>query len=144
MSPATIVIRSEGSPGLDSFLEAQIYEYNSRATGFSDGAALVGEVRDATGSLIGAVSGHTWGGSCEVLWLWVQESSRRQGLGEALLSAAETEARRRGCTRVVLATHSFQAPAFYERLGYVKVGEVADYPRGYAKLFYVKELRPSA
>jgi ribosomal protein S18 acetylase RimI-like enzyme len=71
----------------------------------------------------------------------VHELQRGRGLGRALLQAAEAEAIRRGCQQIVLATHSFQAPAFYERLGYEKQGVIRDQPKGHANLIYVKWLR---
>jgi hypothetical protein len=41
---------------------------------------------------------------------------------------------------MVLATHTFQAPAFYAARGYVEVGRVADYPAGHAQVHLVKPL----
>jgi hypothetical protein len=46
-----------------------------------------------------------------------------------LLTAAETEARARGCTRATLGTYSFQAPDFYRRFRYTIVAAVDDFPR---------------
>jgi len=37
----------------------------------------------------------------------------------------------RDCTQVVPATHTFQAPGFYR---------IADYPRGHAQVWFVKQL----
>ena len=56
--------------------------------------------------------------------LWVRDDQRSCGLGTKLLAAAETEIRRRGCDRVALSTHSFQAPGFYGRFGYTECGGV--------------------
>lgn len=142
--PSRVDIRREESPGLTAFLDRQIYAHNSRVTGIDDGAALIGEVLDDAGALVGAISGHTWGGTCEIVTLWVHESLRRQGLGKALVRAAEDSAIERGCTQIVVATHSFQAPAFYERLGFVKVADIVDYPKGHAKFILVKKLDPSS
>jgi GNAT superfamily N-acetyltransferase len=38
-----------------------------------------------------------------------------------LLNAFEAEARARGCTHVFVTSFTFQAPAFYERHGYVEL-----------------------
>jgi GNAT superfamily N-acetyltransferase len=137
---APIELRAEWDAALESFLADRIYEFNSRATGLCDGKGIAGAIRDDAQRIIAAVCGHTWGGTCQVTYLWVDEAHRKRGLGRALLRAVEAEARRRQCAQVILATHSFQAPAFYERLAYSLKAVVPDYPRGHAQLLYVKQI----
>ena len=64
----------------------------------------------------------------------VHRRARRRGLGAALLRAAEATARERGRTLLVLDTVTGADGArLYERLGWVRVGEIPDYalfPRG--------------
>src|SRR5260370_16660 len=72
--------------------------------------------------------------------IWVHERHRRQGLGRALVHAAESEAVHRGCEQVVLMTHSFQAPEFYEHLGYERKYAIEGRPKGYTNIVYVKRL----
>jgi ribosomal protein S18 acetylase RimI-like enzyme len=93
------------------------------------------------GELLGGCCGSTWGGTCELNSLWVDERYRRQGVGGRLLTAAEDEAVARGCHQIVLFTYSFQAPGFYERCGYHIVGRVDDYPMGTPALRFQKSLR---
>ena len=121
-------------------LEEEINQFNYRATGFFDGRSLAAFMRDGEGRLRAGLAGHTWGGCCEVRFLWVREAERRSGVGSALLRAAEREARARGCAALVLSTHSFQAPDFYRRHGYVEVGRAEGYPRGFAQVFLRKAL----
>src|SRR4030095_8035426 len=83
-------------------------------------------------------NGHTWGGCCELSNVWVDERYRGQGLRAALLRSAEAEAVARGCVQVVLATHSFQAPGFYERLGYERKYVIEGRQKGYADIIYVQ------
>jgi GNAT superfamily N-acetyltransferase len=125
---------------LEGFLVERIYEFNARATGYFDGRLIGGRLRNEAGEVIAAFNGHTWGGCCVVAHLWVHESQRGRGLGRALLQAAEAEAARRGCEQVVLSTHSFQAPAFYERLGYERHAVIRGDPKGHANVFYVKRI----
>lgn len=134
-------IRITSQPTLEfvDWLGDRLYEFNVEATGIADGEALVATI-ERDGRAIAALSGHTWGGCCEIVYLWVEAASRGKGLGRALVDAAETEARRRGCAQIVLSTHSFQAPEFYEKLGFQRIGAVPNYPRGYANLIYLKEL----
>jgi predicted N-acetyltransferase YhbS len=59
----------------------------------------------------------------------------------ALVQAAEAEAVRRGCEQMVLSTHSFQSPAFYQRLGYEKQAVIRGQPKGHANVIYAKRLK---
>jgi GNAT superfamily N-acetyltransferase len=121
------------------FVEDQVDEFNMRTTGFRDVRVLAVFLRDAAGTLRAGLTGYTWGGSCEVRYLWVRGPERGRGLGRALLAAAEREALARGCDRVALSTHSFQAPGFYLKQGYAIVGRAEGHPRGHAT-FHLQKL----
>jgi GNAT superfamily N-acetyltransferase len=105
---------------LGAFLTDRIYEFNAKVTGYFDARLLAGCIRNDAREIIAGFNGHTWGACCELSNLWVHERHRGQGLGTLLVRSAEAEARARDCRRVVLATHSFQAPSFYEQMGYEK------------------------
>ncbi len=38
------------------------------------------------------------------------------------------------------AVNSFQAPKFYEGLGFTRLAAIPNYPKGYEQFFYIKEL----
>lgn len=57
----------------------------------------------------------------------VHRRARRQGLGAALMQAAENTARDCGKTLLVLDTASDDAERLYERQGWVRVGVIPDY-----------------
>ena len=59
--------------------------------------------------------------------LLVHRRARRQGLGAALMRAAEATARECGKTLLVLDTASDEAERLYERLGWVRVGVIPGY-----------------
>jgi GNAT superfamily N-acetyltransferase len=138
MSDITL-IAADPSPTDVQYLEDRIYEFNSKATGIGDGEWL-GFFLRAGDRIIAGVCGNTWGGVCELRQFWVDEPQRNRGLGRTLLQAAEQEARRRGCTQMVLMTFSFQAPAFYERHGFEVVATIDDYPRGHQNVLMRKRL----
>lgn len=127
---------------LANLLDERIYEFNVEATGLADGRGLSIRAEDDKGQLVAGLSGWTWGGCGYVDVLWVAQSHRRQGIGTRIMDAAEAEAAARGCTSMVLSTHTFQAPDFYGRRGYVEVGKTADYPQGHAQLHLRKALDP--
>ena len=59
--------------------------------------------------------------------LLVHRRARRQGLGEALMRAAEATARECGKTLLVLDTANDEAERLYERLGWERVGVIPGY-----------------
>ena len=126
--------------GVETGLRAALYRFNVEATGVDDGELLVVELLDDAGERVAGLFGWTWGGTGFVDLLHVDAEHRGRGLGSRLLAAAEDEARGRGCRQMVLATHTFQAPAFYAARGYVEVGRVADYPVGHAQVHLAKSL----
>ncbi len=123
------------------FLDDRLYEFNAAATGLRDGRLLAIFVRNAERAIIGGLYGWTWGGCCEIKTLWVHEEWRGRGLGTKLLAAAENEAIARGASQLVLDTHSFQAPRFYQRLGFEAVGSLSGCPTGHEKIYMRKALR---
>jgi ribosomal protein S18 acetylase RimI-like enzyme len=124
-------------------LRSAVVAFNQAATGCVDGKALSCLLRDEEGRLVAGLDGFTWGGYGMIEWLWVREDHRRSGLGERLVSSAEEEAVARGCGVMRVNTHSFQAPHFYERLGYEQVGVADDTPRGHQEFFFAKRLTAS-
>jgi GNAT superfamily N-acetyltransferase len=125
------------------YLEDRIYEFNSSATGIADGEWLAFFVRERE-RIVAGICGSTWGGTCELRQFWVEESQRGRGLGTQLFHAAEQEARRRGCTHIVLMTFSFQAPSFYERHGFEVFARIEGHPRGHRNLLMRKRLAPDS
>jgi GNAT superfamily N-acetyltransferase len=75
----------------------------------------------------------------------VHRRARRQGVGAALLAAAEACAREQGRTLLVLDTASAEAARLYERQGWERVGGIPGYAllpdgRPCATTFYFKAL----
>ena len=100
-------------------------------------------VLDSGGALIGGLTGrtHSLRAWLETSILWVDEAHRGRGVGRELVKRAEEEARQRGCLYARLSTSTFQAPGFYEKLGYTLYGKLEDCPPGDTSLYYRKNLR---
>jgi ribosomal protein S18 acetylase RimI-like enzyme len=78
----------------------------------------------------------------KVNYLWVAAEERSRGLGRELLLTAEVEALKRGCLRAMLNTYSFQAPDFYQRLGYRIIATIEGLPvEGHRQFTLLKELK---
>ena len=123
------------------FLEDRLYEYGVEQTGVDDGQWLAIFLRDDQQTIHAGLKGWTWCGSCYIQTVWVYQASRRHGLGTQLLHAAEHEARRRGCQQMILASYSFQAPGFYQKLGFEVFAVLDEHPRAHRNYFLRKWLR---
>lgn len=67
----------------------------------------------------------------EIAKLLVHRRARRQGLGRALMQAAQAEAQRLGRTTLVLDTRAGDpSEALYQALGWTKAGEIPGYALG--------------
>lgn len=90
--------------------------------------------------IVGGIIARSLWGTLEIKRLAVHPGYRHKGIGSKLISAAETEAKRRKCNYLSLNTFSYQAPEFYEKLGFIKVGTEQDFPRGFSRYFYQKKI----
>ena len=79
---------------------------------------------DADGRLAGGLTAHTVQGWLFIKLLGVTEEQRGGGIGRALLARAEDFARQKGLVGVYLDTFEFQAPRFYQGLGYTECGRL--------------------
>jgi GNAT superfamily N-acetyltransferase len=98
-------------------------------------------VRDDKGRLLGGLILQSHWRESYIELLWLSARARRAGFGTSLIKEAERRARRRGSRPIHLNTYSFQAPLFYEKLGYQRFGSMSGSPRGQSRHFYVKRLR---
>ena len=99
-------------------------------------------VLDQAGTVLGGLVGRThsipsW---LEISVIWIDERVRSQGLGRQLMERAEGEARQRGCCYARLATSNYQAPAFYQKLGYTPYGTLEHCPPGETVFYFWKSL----
>lgn len=130
-------------PRLDEteFIVQQLLQYNSRCAGEGNFRQLAIFLRDTDENLVGGLIGSTYWQWLYVDVFWIHESCRGGGYGISLLAAAEQEAIKRGCQYAYLDTFSFQAPEFYQKLGYVVFGELSDFPAGHSRFFLRKVLQ---
>jgi ribosomal protein S18 acetylase RimI-like enzyme len=136
----TITIHTGDAPQVEAFLAERIYEYNAAATGRDDGESFTAIRESTSGEIEAGISGYTWCGCCYIAYLWVAETARGRGIGSELVRAVEQHARAKACRVIFVATHSFQAPGFYMRMGFEPVASITDHPVGHSSVFYAKRL----
>lgn len=97
---------------------------------------------DEAGQVAGGLFGETQFSWFKLSIMAVRADLRGHGFGRELMARAETEALRRNCKYAFLDTMSYQAPGFYERLGYGVAGRIDDWDsHGHAKIFMTKTLQ---
>lgn len=72
----------------------------------------------------------------------LDERLRGRGYGRALMEEAERIGREHGCTFAHTTTFSYQAPDFYQAVGYTIFAAMDDYPDGIVQYFLKKSLKP--
>jgi GNAT superfamily N-acetyltransferase len=92
---------------------------------------LVIPIHDDAGSVAGGFWGCTLFQWLHAQLLYIPEPLRGRGMGSAIMTIAETEARKRGCIGSHVTSFSFQAAPFYRKLGYTLFGRLDDYPPGH-------------
>jgi ribosomal protein S18 acetylase RimI-like enzyme len=117
-----------------------LIRYNRQQAGPLRYSRTVLTVRDLKGKLLGGTILQSYWKETYVELLWLSAQARRLGLGRRLIQEAERRARRRGSRLIHLSTYSFQAPGFYEKLGFRRCGRISGSPKGAIRYFYVKRL----
>ncbi len=117
--------------------------HNVAITGFSEHYPVGLYLKTDDGEVMGGLLGNIWAGWLYVDLLWIALPLRGQGHGTALLQAAETLGRERGCHSVMLDTLSFQAPDFYAKHGYEVFGVLDNCPTGHQRIYLRKSLAVS-
>lgn len=117
---------------LDEHAEANGTPFNPQSVGFV--------ARNGEGTVVGGLYGWAQLGWYFVKLLALAPEARKTGAGGRLLADAEAHARGEGLVGVYLDTYEFQAPGFYEKMGYREFGRLpaaGGHPQRiwYAKIF---------
>lgn len=135
-----VVAEKANAARIVRFVRVGLNKYNRTTAGPFGYSRAVLSAREGSRSIVGGLV-------CELFWnvmyvelLWIAKTARGRGHGRRLMREAERKARRHGSRLIYLSTYSFQAPGFYEKLGYRRFGEIKDFPPDESRIFYVKHL----
>ena len=138
-----ISVSAEAETELGPVIGDGLNTFNDEVVGYTDRKPLQVLVRErADGPIVGGISGRTSLGLLFIDLVYLPKPLRGAGLGARMVAAAEEEAIRRGCRAGVLYTISFQAPGFYQRLGWRVFGEIPCDPPGTSRVFLTKDFSP--
>jgi GNAT superfamily N-acetyltransferase len=141
MAAFKIIIEAEPDADLCKAIATLLREYNDMHTGKTVVDRFAVSLRDSgNDAVIGGLWGESYRGWFYIDMLIVPDALRKCGIGTSLMNDAEAAARKRGCVGIWLDTFTFQAPAFYEKLGYQLMGKLPDFPKGHDRRFYFKKI----
>ncbi|WP_431284814.1 GNAT family N-acetyltransferase [Humitalea sp. 24SJ18S-53] len=132
-----IVVETPGGPAEAEIL-AGLIAHNAEATGSGQRHPLLLALRDDAGALIGGLKAEVVHGWLFVDNLWIAAAGRGRGQGAALMARAEAAGRALGAVGGHLYTSTFQAPGFYEKLGYREIGRLQGRPAGHDRIWMAK------
>ena len=120
-------------------LRAALRSFNQAIAGEFEYNSIYIFAEDEFGELIGGIYGKIAWNWLYIDLLWVHPEYRKKGLGSSLMKAMEKEAHKEKIYSYHLSTASFQAPIFYQKLGYQICGEIKGLPPGYTTYFLKKQ-----
>jgi len=100
--------------------------------------------RDEQSQIVGGLCAYIFekavGSWIAVDYAWVEEKMRHQGIGTKLFTQLEELARQKNCTHIQLFTWAYQAPGFYQKLGFECVGTIPAWTEEHDAVFFRKQL----
>ena len=126
---------------IKEFIVNGIDYHNIAATGHSAYYPVQLFLRGDRDEVLGGLLGQIWGLWLHISYLWVAEPARGAGNATRLMRAAEDYAIGRGCVGGYLSSFSFQAPGFYQKLGYQIYAVHEGFPPGHSHFHLRKALR---
>ncbi|MGG1680327.1 GNAT family N-acetyltransferase [Neobacillus sp. NRS-1170] len=133
-------ISKEWVPEHSDYIRKKVIEYNLSILPdeVKQSSISVSHIlRNDDGKIVGGITGTIFRYHLHINYLWVDNSLRGKGYGKELLNHIEKTARENNCRLILLDSFSFQAPDFYQKLGFKVVGIVEDHPNC---LFMVERL----
>src|SRR3984957_2719254 len=141
MSEPKIIVTDAPEAADIAVINDGLRDYNTSKAGYDDYKPLAVFVTDpATGKIVGGLHGGSYLGQLRIDRFFLPEGLRRDRIGSRLLTMAEEEGRKRGCTRVALNTMEIQAPGFYQKQGYDMAARLDCDPPGITRYLMTKKL----
>ena len=137
---ARVVRERKRAAAIETIVRGGLIRHNRPFAGPIRYERLVLSVREGR-RIVGGLAGDCAWNFVYVHLIWVDEAARGKDHGSRLMREVERVARKRGAALVWLNTFSFQAPKFYEKLGYRRFAALKGTPApGTTRFFYIKRL----
>lgn len=137
MSPLRIESIDPSATGKAGTVVGLLSEFSSERS-FKHSPAEFALALMADDQIVGGLIGHTNWDWMHIEVLAVDRRYRGCCHGRSLVERAEMLAKEKGCVGAWVDTFTFQAPGFYEHIGYRQFGMLPSYPDAERRLFYSK------
>jgi GNAT superfamily N-acetyltransferase len=137
----TFTVQAEPAPEARFRIIDPLIKYNEAQAGPRNTKEFSITVCSDTGEFAAGLLGFTHFNHFFVSAIYVEQPFRKEGIGRELMARAEALALEQGCAAIYLDTFDYQAPGFYEKLGFKIFGKLEDYPPGHERLYLVKWIR---
>jgi GNAT superfamily N-acetyltransferase len=133
-------VETEPPPERTRLLSDPLIHFNESKAGDRRVRTFALFAKDASGIVLGGLVGSTHWNHCFISTLFVHERFRKAGIGRELMKRAEAQALALECDAIFLDTFDFQAPGFYQKLGFEVFGVLPEYPLGHKRIYMVKRI----
>jgi GNAT superfamily N-acetyltransferase len=134
VSPEKLAVETAESPEVAARLGAEI----AARFGPRDETPLSLVMRDAAGELVAGLNGVLHWRWLYIRHLWVDAAHRGRGRARGLVEEAESFARARAALGAYIDTFDADVADLYEKWGFVRFGEIADFPPGGKRIYLCK------
>ncbi len=98
-------------------------------------------LKDNKGNVVGGLGVSTMTRVMHLEVFWIAEEYRKLGYGKELVLEAERIGHAKGCITTQTMSFSFQAPGFYQKIGYAVLGIYDGFPDGITEYVLIKSLQ---
>lgn len=126
-----------GNKIIEKEIHNKLIEYNK------DYAQYIEEISyyiEEDGKNIGGVVATALGKTLEIDFLFLDKEYRGKGYAKKIMLKLEEEAKKMDIIKIILNTYEFQAPEFYEKLGYKTFCKLENAWEEYDKFYFYKEI----
>lgn len=135
-----LISENKHPPAVKERIAYGIREYNIPYFGFqAPSKPFCLYIQDEKNEVVAGLYGSIWNHFSYIDVLWVSEGYRNKGIGTFLMGRTEAFLKNHGCKKIRLDTFDFQAPQFYEKLGFKNFGIIPSCIRGRTR-FYMEKI----
>jgi len=138
-----LFITDEITANEEEYVKTHLFAYNTKVAPPISGELALNihfVLKNLDEEIYGGLFGKIYRNCLFVEILWVSEQVRGCGYGKQLMGEAEKMARAEACTFIHLDTFSFQAPNFYQKIGFEVFGVLDNYLDGSKRYFLKKTI----